>query len=89
MNVVIPAPQSRERNLALKTLYLGDSSSPAAPRNDRLDGFFGILLMPCLLIPSMPAQKAGVAMVAWLASTLGSCLPASEPRGAVGALGRV
>jgi hypothetical protein len=41
VNVVIP---SEARNLALETKDLRDSSSPAAPRNDRLDGFFSILL---------------------------------------------
>jgi hypothetical protein len=38
---VIP---SEARNLALEINALRDSSSPAAPRNDRLDGFFSILL---------------------------------------------
>jgi hypothetical protein len=32
------------RNLALKKQALPDSSSPAAPRNDRLDAFFRILI---------------------------------------------
>ena len=41
MNVVIP---SEARNLSLETKDLRDSSSPAAPRNDRRGGFFSILL---------------------------------------------
>ncbi len=32
------------RNLALKLKEIRDSSSPLAPRNDRLDGFFRSLL---------------------------------------------
>ena len=39
-NAVIP---SEARNLALETKDLRDSSSPAAPRNDGLEGFFSIL----------------------------------------------
>jgi hypothetical protein len=45
VNVVIPTQSAAKgRNLALETKDLRDSSSPAAPRNDRLDGFFSILL---------------------------------------------
>jgi len=40
--IVIP---SGARNLALKTTDLRDSSSPAAPRNDRPNGFFRSLLV--------------------------------------------
>jgi hypothetical protein len=49
VNVVIPSEaldrtvQGEARNLALEAKGLQDSSSPAAPRNDRLDGFFSIL----------------------------------------------
>jgi hypothetical protein len=44
---VIPIPQPRVRNLALETKDSGDSSSSRGcrtPRNDRLGGFFSILL---------------------------------------------
>jgi hypothetical protein len=47
VTTVIPAPQSRERDLALETEDLKDSASPRScgtPRNDRPDGFFSILL---------------------------------------------
>jgi len=41
VTVVIP---SEARNLALKSRAVRDSSSPAAPRNDSVEGFFSILL---------------------------------------------
>jgi len=42
-NAVIPIPQKRERNLALKLKTVRDFSSPSAPRNDRLHVLFSIL----------------------------------------------
>jgi hypothetical protein len=64
VNVVIP---SEARNLALETKGLRDSSSPAAPRNDKLDGFFGILLeiWTLLLLSSLhrPRKSRGALLM--------------------------
>jgi len=56
VNVVIP---SEARNLALETKDMRDSSSPAAPQNDRLDGFFSILLGVTLIASEMSTRQHG------------------------------
>ncbi len=45
------------RNLALKLKEIRDSSSPWAPRDDRLDGFFRSLLSAGFLLEAAKAQS--------------------------------
>jgi len=91
VDVVIP---SEARNLALETKDLRDSSSPAAPRNDRLDGFFSILLdhlAPhqslgaafCIVLCALssPAAAGQPSAFIWFKSNCAFCLLPTERKG--------